>query len=406
MTCMTASLDLASRDGRCDPFPLYRRLREEDPVHWSPHLGMWIVTRYDDVGEILASPTRFSVERFRHVGAGLLARRPDMREVAGLMREWAVYRDPPEHTRLRGLLNRTFTPRRIEELRPRIRAIVADLLDRLPAGRPVDFIAAFAYPLPATVIATMLGVPAEDIGHIKIWSDRIAAYIGGGETRRGTIEEAKAGLLEAASYFHELAGERRRRPREDLLSLLVSAEHRGDALTDDEVVGNCTLLLFAGHETTTNLLGNGLFHLLRHPAQHALVRGQPDLVPGAIEELLRYDPPVAGTLRVTLAPTTLRGRSIRQGELVAAMLAAANRDPDRFERADELDVRRDENRHLAFGHGIHFCLGAPLARLEAQIALAAVLERFGRIALVDEAPSWKPQIFFRGLAQLHIEVRP
>jgi hypothetical protein len=357
---------------------------------------MWVVTRHADVEHVVTSTHHFSVERFAR-----LHQRPSMAAVAEVLRHWAVYRDPPDHTRLRSLLAHSFTPRRLQALRPSIEAIVARLVDDIGARETVDFVTAFAFPLPATVIATMLGVPLEDTSRVKVWSNQIADFIGG--ARSGAdAEHAKAGLLEACDYFRFLVRLRRKTPADDVLSLLLAAEEQGDRLTEDEVVANCVLLLFAGHETTTNLLANGLLHLLRHPGEEAKLRRHPDLVPAAVEEFLRFDAPVAGTIRIVRSDVTLGDRTLRAGEAVAAMLASANRDPRHFERPDDLDVGRTPNRHLAFGAGIHFCLGASLARLEAQIAFTTLLQRWRRVTILDDVPSWKPQVFFRELERLPI----
>lgn len=401
---MTTNLDLLSPSARDDPHSVYHRLREHDPVHWSATLRMWVVTRYDDVDSILHQPLRYSVDRFRRIDSRFLSSRPDMRDVANIMRDWAVYRDPPEHTRLRALLNHAFTPRRLESMRPRIQHIVDELLDAIESRAACDFVRDFAFPLPATVISTMLGVPADDVGQIKAWSDQIAAYIGGAQAGKDNIDEAKNGLINTCEYFHRLVCARRSVPADDLLSDLLAAEDRGQMLGDDELVANCVLLLFAGHETTTNLLANGLYHLLRNPQQLARLRCEPELVTSGVEELLRYDTPVAGTIRVTSDDVELRGRKIERGALVAVMLSAANRDPAQFAQPDELDLARSPNRHLSYGHGIHFCLGAGLARMEVQIALTTLLRRFARISLLDESPQWKPQVFFRGLRSLRIEL--
>jgi cytochrome P450 len=311
-----------------------------------------------------------------------------------------VYRDPPDHTRLRGLLNVAFTRRRIEMMQARIEGIVDDLLAPLMARRAMDFIADFAFPLPATVIAAMLGVPSADLPQMKTWSDQIAAYIGGAQRGGDNIDAAGRGLAGIFDYFRTLIAARAGRLGDDLISLMLAAEDRGEMFTREEVVSNCVLLLFAGHETTTNLLGNGLVHLLGNPAQYRLLRDRPQLVPAAVEEFLRFDPPVAGKIKVANDDIDLHGRRIREGEPVAIMLAAANRDPRRFERPDELMVTRQEIHHVAFGYGIHFCLGAALARLEAQIAFTALIRRFGTLTLRDAVADWKPQIFFRGLTTL------
>jgi cytochrome P450 len=359
---------------------------------------MWVLTRYGDVEHVVTSPETFSVERFRRVEC-----RPEMEAVRSVLRHWTVYRDPPDHTRLRALLGHSFTPRRLQALQPRVQAIVDQLLDRCEGRGVIDFIAEFAFPLPATVIAVMLGVPLEDIGQVRIWSNQIADFIGG--ARSGAdAEHAGRGLLQACEYFRGLARRRRVHGGDDVLGVLLTAEERGETLTEDEVVANCVLLLFAGHETTTNLLGNGLHHLLRHPAQEALLRARPDLVPSAVEEFLRYDAPVAGTIRIVTEDVELDGRMLHGGDAVAAMLAAANRDPRRFERPDDLDVTRAPNRHLSFGLGTHFCLGASLARLEAQTAFQTLLRRFRRLTLADDPPRWKPQVFFRELVQLPVSL--
>ena len=400
---MNATFDLLSRANQQNPFSAYRHLRAEHPVYWEPRLRAWVLTRFDDVDCVINQPAVYSVDRFRNVGEDFMQRRADMRDVAAMMRDWAVYRDPPDHTRMRSLLAKSFAAQRIESLRPLIQTLVDRLLDRAEAQGRIDFIADFAFPLPAQVICSMLGVPPDDLPQIKQWSTQIAAYIGGSH-RGDDIETAKQGLLQTFDYFRALARQRRGRPAADLLDLLLAAEDQGDVLSEDEVVANCVLLLFAGHETTANLLGSGLYRLLSSPAQCARLREHPALLPSAVEEFLRYDPPVAGTLRVVVQDAEIRGQPIRRGETVAAMLAAANRDPLHFEAAEELRIDRSPNRHLTFGYGIHFCLGAPLARLEAQIAFATLLRRFRRLAMIDSEPHWKAQLFFRGLTRLDIAV--
>ncbi len=393
-------LDLESPANVRDPFPLYRWLRDHEPVHRSRSLGAWVVTRYADVLEVFEQPQRFSSDRFRKADARYQSDRAAIRAVVAVLREWLVFRDPPDHTRLRALLQKTFTPRRLEASRPRIEATIERLLDPIAERGETDFLRDFAFPLPALVIALLLGAPPGDIEPIKQWSDRLAAYLGGSVDDRDNFDEAQAGLASLVEYFRALLDERRRRPRDDLMSALLRAEHEGQTLTADEVIANCVLLLFAGHETTTNLLGNGLYHLLRHPEQLARLRGEPELVPGAVEELLRYDGPVPATLKIATEAVEWHGRRIEPGERVLPFLSSANRDPRRFADPDALDVRRAPNRHLAFAFGIHFCLGAPLARLEARLAFEALLRRFSRLELAREDPPWKPQIFLRGLESL------
>ena len=393
---MTIDPDLLHPASRQDPHAAYAALREGDPVHWHPRLGMWVVTRYDDVEAVVADTARFSVDRFGPLGQGRGAP-----AVAAMLRRWAVYRDPPEHTRLRALLAQSFTPRRVGALRARIEAVVDALLDAAAPGAEIDFVAAVAFPLPATVIATMLGVPLEDLPRIKRWSNQIADFIGGA-CSGADADHAQQGLLDAMDYFRGVVHRRRHAPDDDVLTLLLGAEERGDTLDEDEVVANCVLLLFAGHETTTNLLANGLHHLLRHPTALALLRAHAELIPSAVEEFLRYDAPVAGTLRIARTAVVLGGRTIAAGDVVAAMLASANRDPRRFAQPDALDVTRTPNRHLAFGYGAHFCLGAGLARLEAQVAFTTLLRRFARVVPCGPPPSWKPQVFFRELERLPV----
>jgi cytochrome P450 len=394
----TARVDLLHPSSRQDPYPAYEALRASEPVHRSERLGMWVLTRYDDVEQVVTDTKRFTVERFAPGNGG-----GRDRAVADVLHLWTVYRDPPDHTRLRGLLGRSFLPRRLDALRPRIQGVVDQLADDLARRGECDFIAEFAFPLPATVIAILLGVPLPDIPHVKAWSNQIADYIGGARSGDDAAH-ARAGLLEACAYFRDLARVRRRAPGEDVLTLLLAAGEQGERLSDEEVVANCVLLLFAGHETTTNLLGNGLHHLLAHPEQEALVRRRADLVGSLVEECLRFDAPVAGTLRIATEDVELRGRTIRCRDVVAAMLGAANRDPDRFARPDAFDLTRTPNRHLAFGYATHFCLGAGLARLEAQIAFATLLRRFRRLTALEALPRWKPQVFFRELAALPVAV--
>jgi cytochrome P450 len=401
------ALDLKHPANVQDPFALYRRLRDHEPVHWSASLGGWVVTRYADVLEIFSRPERFSSDRFRKLDPRLASERPAVKAVASVLGDWLVFRDPPDHTRLRALLQKTFTPRRLEKSRDRIQETIDELLDQSAesAGNPgeMDFIRDFAFPLPAIVIAGLLGAPPEDIEPIKQWSDRLAAYLGGAVDGRDNFGEAREGLDGLVDYFRRLLAERSRAPGDDLMSLMLRAEHEGERLSADEVVSNCVLLLFAGHETTTNLLGNGLHHLLCHPAQERALREAPGLVESAVEELLRYDGPVPATTKIATEDFEWHGASIRRGEMVLPFLSAANRDPRHFDDPDTLDLARHPNRHLAFAHGIHFCLGAPLARLEAHLAFETLLRRYPRIEPL-ETPRFKPQLFLRGLESLRLRL--
>jgi len=389
-----------------DPFPVFAWLRDHDPVHWSETLNSWAVTRYDDVVDVFNRPETFASDRFRKIDERYASQRPAVRAVAEVLGRWLVFRDPPDHDRLRGLLQSSFTPRQLESTRDRVQRTVDALLDRVVARGAMDFIRELAFPLPAMIIAGLMGAPEEDLEPIKTWSDRLASYLGGAVDERDNFEEASAGVAALVDYFHALLRERERRPRDDLMSLMLRAEHEGEHLTRDEVVANCVLLLFAGHETTTNLLGNGLYHLLRHPAQAALLRADPSLLHSAVEELLRYDGPVPATVKIATEDVPCRGRTIRRGDMVVPFIASANRDPRQFPDPDTLDVRRQPERHLAFAWGIHFCLGAWLARLEARVVLDTVLRRLPHLALAPGAPRWKPMLFLRGLEALPLEWEP
>ncbi len=395
-------LDLKSAPNVSDPFPLYRWLRDHEPVHWSSSVNGWAVARYADVLDIFSQPTKFSSDRFRKIDAKYASRRPAVRQVGELLDDWLVFRDPPDHTRLRSLLQKSFTPTHLARSRDRIQATVDGLLDIVADRGEMDFIRDLAFPLPATVIAILLGAPVEDIEVIKDWSDRLAAYLGGSVAGNDNFGEAREGVSRLAGYFHSLLQERQTKSRDDLMSLMLRAEHEGERLSHEEVVANCVLLLFAGHETTTNLLGNGLFHLLRHPEQVALLRQDPALTPNAVEEFLRYDGPVPATIKVATEDIEWYGQQIRRGEMVLPLISSANRDPRQFRDPEALDVRRTLNRNLAFAYGIHFCLGAPLARLEAQLTFDTVLRRLPNITLKSAEARWKPMIFLRGLESLPV----
>jgi hypothetical protein len=387
-----------------DPYPLYRRLRERDPVHRTRLINGWVLTRYADVAAVLKDDRfladdrkhAFQVKnRQRFVRDGLL-------EPEEMLSPSMLRTDPPDHTRLRGLVSKAFTPRTIEALRPRIEAIVQELLDQAATNGRMDVISALAYPLPVVVIAEMLGVPTQDREQFKHWSDEAVASFG--LTSMAGFVRSRDAFRELQAYFARIAEERRREPREDLLSALLAAEQEGDKLTTDEVFSTCILLLVAGNETTTNLIGNGLLALLRHPDQLALLRDDPSLMGSAIEELLRYDSPVQATSRFVLEEAEVNGHPIRSGQQVIALLGAANRDPERFPDPDGLDITRQDNQHLSFSHGFHYCLGAPLARLEGQIALSALMERFPELRLATDAPEWGDNLILHGLKTLPVAV--
>ena len=377
-----------------NPFPVYHRLRSEDPVHESP-MGFWVLTRYDDVAGMLRD-ARFGRKGFDTL---LQARFGE----AGFDLSM-LFRDPPDHTRLRALVSKAFTPRVVEEMRGRIQEIVDALLDRAQDVGRMDVIADLAYPLPVIVICEMLGVPAENRDLFRRWSVDIARSLDAIAlpTEPEVIERGTAARHALANYFRGLIAERRRRPKADLLSDLIAAEEQGDKLTEGELMATVLLLFVAGHETTVNLIGNGTLALLRHPVELRALRADPGLIGSAVEELLRYDGPVQRTGRMPNTDVALGGRTIPKGALVLGLIGAANRDPAHFPDPDRLDVTRGDNRHLAFGWGIHFCLGAPLARLEAQIAILALVRRLPRLALATARLEWRRASTLRGLTALPV----
>jgi cytochrome P450 len=323
-----------------------------------------------------------------------------------LLTRWAVFTDPPDHTRLRGLMNRAFTPRAIEALGPRIGSIVDRLIDGIAARGEADLIADFAYPLPATVIAGMLGVPEPDVARFKSWSDDLAAFVGGAQAMPDKYARAARGIADMDVYFRDIIRARKAAPaRPDIIGGLIAAEENERAFNEDELVATAVLILFAGHETTTHLIANGLLALLAHPAELAKLRARPELAESAVEEMLRYDGPVATVTRVARENIAIDGRRIGRGNRLFLGVAAANRDPDRFPDPDRLDIERPDNRHLAFGYGPHFCIGAPLARLEARIAFNRLLARLGDITLASDQLEWTDNLVLRGMTALPIRFR-
>jgi cytochrome P450 len=387
-----------------NPYPLYRQLREQDPVHWSELLDAWVLTRYDDIVSVLKHP-RFSADRRAARNRFVQAALQSQAEMGPLAQaQTMLSSDPPEHTRLRNLVSKAFTFKAVEALRPRIQQIVDELLDKIDDKGSMDVIWDLGYPLPVIVIAEMLGVPAERRDTFKRWSDDIVATLGGPMVAPDVQERGRQSSLEMADYFREVIAERRRAPKGDLLSALVAAEERGDALSEDEVLATCVLLLAAGNETTTNLIGNGTLALLRNPDQLELLRAHPELTESAVEEFLRYDGPVQGTGRVAMEEVEIGGTMMQEGQLAFCMLAAADRDPAQFPDPETLDVARQDNRHIAFGFGIHFCLGAPLARAEAQIAFSTLLRRFPKLELAVDEPQWGGTFILRGLKSLPVAI--
>ncbi|HUK05043.1 MAG TPA: cytochrome P450 [Burkholderiales bacterium] len=389
-----------------DPFPVFRRLRDEDPVHWSPRLKSWVLTRYDDVRAVCLDK-EISSDRLRPFFATLPG--PEAERISQIIRyltHWMVFRDPPEHTRLRRLTSKVFHLQSMNAMRPQVEELVEWLFARIGARREVDFIADFAGPLPALVIMAMLGVPREDLAKVKRMSDDMALFIGSSRMSPEKYGIAEAATREMAGFFLELIQARRRNPRADLLSQLVSLEDEGDRLSEDELVATCILLLFAGHETTTNHIANGLLSLLRFPDQLEALRADPGLAPRAIEELLRYDGPSGAQVRVVKVAQEMRGKALQPGDRVFIMLNAANRDPEAYESPDRLWLERGGPAHLTFGFGMHICLGFPLARMEGQVAIPAVLRHWRRIglALPPERLEWLNSMVFRGMKSMPLQV--
>ena len=385
-----------------NPYPMYARLRAEDPVHWSALMEAWVLTRYDDVVAVLTD-SRFSADRrqARNRFADEIARRAEEFGPFGRTRTMLTS-DPPEHTRLRRLVSKAFTPRMVEGLRPRIQEIVDELLDAVAQNGRMDVIRDLAYPLPVIVIAEMLGVPPEHRDQFKHWSDEIVGVLGGPLVPQETLERSRVAVHELAEYLSGVIVERRREPREDLVSGLIAAEEQGQILSEDEMLATAMLLLVAGNETTTNLIGNGMLSLLRNPDEMERLCADPSQVPTAVEELLRYDGPVQATGRVAMEDLEIGGQKVTKGQAVLTVLGAANRDPAQFGKPDELDLDRQPNEHVAFGDGIHFCLGAPLARAEGQIAFETLLRRFAQPRLETDNLQWGGSFILRGLKSLPI----
>ena len=389
-----------------DPFPLFRALREADPVHWSPRLKAWVLTRYDDCRAVLLD-REMSSDRLRPFFATLPGPEAErIRDIIRYLTHWMVFRDPPEHTRLRKLASKVFHVQSMHAMRPQVEDLAAWLLGRIGEREEIDFIADFAGPLPGLVIMALLGVPREHLPLVKRLSDDMALFIGSSRMSAQKYDLAQAATHEMADFFRALIDKRRAAPQGDLLTQLVHLEQDGDRLSEDELVATCILLLFAGHETTTNHIANAMLALLRFPGELAALRADPGLAPRAVEELLRYDGPSGAQVRVVKVAQALRGEPLKPGERVFLMLNAANRDPETYADPDRLDLRRKEMPHLAFGFGLHICLGFPLARMEGQVALPAVLKRWKRIELAvsEERLEWLNSMVFRGMKALPLEV--
>jgi cytochrome P450 len=404
------SVNLLSDQLLADPYPYYGRLRDEAPVHpmrLPNGLEAWQVSRYDDARMVLAD-RRFSLSEEALKAAGLF------QGSSSPFGPSLMTSDPPQHTRLRRLVSKAFTPRRVESLRPRVQEIVDRLLDAIAPLGEADLVETFAFPLPITVICELLGVPVEDRNELRAWTRTMVVIPA---TERGR-QQMREGAQALHRYLNQLVAVRRREARADLpdgaqpdlLSALIAARDEGGQLSDEELVGTMNLLVFAGYETTASLIGNGMLVLFRHPDQLRLLRERPELLPGAIEELLRYEgPSQRGTFRVATEDVDVGGVTIPAGSVVMTVLGSADRDPRHFADADRLDVTRDDNDHLAFGYGIHHCLGAPLARAEGLAAIGTLLSRFGDLELgcaPEDVPRGPTSVWTRGVAALPVRFTP
>lgn len=391
-------ITLTSPEFLADPYATYRALRAAGAPHWFAHggptKGMWLITRYQDVAFILKeAPTSKDAARLRP---------PEQLTPFDYN---LLGRDPPDHTRLRSLASQAFTPGRVRELEPRIEQIVDELIARAKAQGGLEFMADFALPLPVIVIAELLGVPPDERDTFHVWSNQMVTGVDATRSSAASTQQSEAAGRALGQYFADLVRRRRAQPRDDLISALLQARDAQDRLSENELLAMCMLLLIAGHETTVNLLGNGLWTLLNHPDQLARLRSQPDLLPSAIEEMLRFESPVQrATFRITTDTLEIGGVTLEKGQQVSAVIGAANRDPEQFPDPDTFDIARQPNRHLAFGLGIHFCLGAPLARTEARIGFARLLAQLPDLRLAKAEPDWNANTFFRGLRTLPVSV--
>jgi cytochrome P450 len=393
---MSPRLNLLAPEVRANPYPHYARLRRTAPVCQVDPGGFWAVTRYEDVTTVLKNPQLFSSEGMRRATC------PPWLEDAPFAYTMIV-QDPPEHLRLRTLVNRAFTTASLSRLEPWVRRLAETLAARLPTGQTVDFMESFSRPLAASVIGELLGLDTSLIPRLRRWADDLTSTssVGPGDTRR--MEEIRATVREARGYVSEVLAHRRRAPGDDMVSDLLAARVDGEALTHEELVGFLLMLLIAGMETTIHLLNHSVLLLMEHPEVLARVRAEMSLVPRLVEEVLRYEPPVHGIMRVSRQETELSGVRVPAGSWVLVLLGSANRDEERFPEAERFDIDRQGAHHLPFGHGVHFCLGAPVARLEARVGLEAFLSRFSR--MLPRGPvTWNHSLSVRGPRALPVEL--
>jgi pimeloyl-[acyl-carrier protein] synthase len=389
-----------------DPHPQLHRLRAEDPVHWSSTLGVWILTRYADVHAALRD-SRFScmAGRWEQYQKFFLRGGSATSPMAEMYKRWMLQVDPPDHTRLRGLVNKAFTPRVVEKMRPAIQRSVDELIDRVIASGRMDVMSDLAFPLPIMVICDLLGVPREDNDKIRDWTAALLPSLSPAISAAG-VERVNSVIVEYREYFRDLARQRRAEPKDDMLSALIAAEENDQKLSEEELLATCILLAFAGHATTAQLTGRAMHFLLEHPDQRQKLMDDPSLIVSAIEEVCRYDSMLQIVYRTTKEPVTIGSKTIPANQMVFLSLAGANRDPAQFPDPDRFDITRDASKHIAFAYGIHYCVGAPLARLEGQIAINTMLRRLPDLKLDTAGIRREPSLLLRGLTALPITFRP
>ena len=396
--------EVLSPERIADPHSYFSVLREHDPVHWNDKYRAWFIHRYDDVLDALRDP-RFSSERIGAAYDRLTEeQKAERQSTYDILMDWLVFRDPPDHTRLRRLVSRAFTPRAVEAWRDRITGVVNELIDGLSGRNHFDLIEDFAYPIPAVVIAEMMGVPPDDRDRFKDWSDDVMILVFGARGVGDRRDRAQQGLVELAAYLGDLVAHYRQHPADNIISNLVEASEGDDSLEDPEIVANCVLFLFGGHETTTNLIGNGIRVLLNHPNQLQRLRDDLSLIKPAVEELLRFDGPSKMEVRTLADQVEMGGKPLSAGDMVYLVQHAANRDPEAFDQPDQFDIARNPNNHIGFGFGLHFCLGASVARLEGTIALEALVRRLPNLGLGPEPEVWVPTMLSRGLEHLPVSL--
>lgn len=399
--------NLLSPEIVADPYTFYSALRDRDPVHWNSLLGAWVVTRYEDVRNCFRDP-RLSSDRITPYYRSKL-QGPDAerhRVNYEMMSRWMVFVDPPDHTRLRRLIDRAFRPRAVERMAPHITQLVHERLDEAAPRGEMDFIQDFAYPLPVLVICELFGVPAKDRERIKAWSEDILTLVFGALGVDDRHDRSRQAFEEMSEYLRGIIAERRKQPGQDLISQLLAKEASGDELSEKDIIATCVLALFGGHETTTNLLANGLKCLLENPGQWVKLKDNPQLLPRAVEELLRFDGPSKAMWRVASESFVLGKHRIDVGDRLLLVQAGANRDPEAFEDPDRLDIEREGNLHMGFGYAAHYCIGAPFARLEGRIAFQALIDRMPDIKLATDQFEWHATLLNRALKSLPVSFAP